>query len=35
MNLEEKQGFEHALSIGRGGVWLNLTEDQYLKLLRR
>lgn len=27
---EEQQHFEHATSIGRGGIWLNLTEEQYL-----
>ena len=24
---------DYAISIGRGGIWLNLTPDQYLKLL--
>jgi hypothetical protein len=32
MNLEVLQAFEHALSIGRGGVWLTLTDEQYRKL---
>jgi len=29
---EERQAFEYALTIGRGGVDLSLTEDQYRKL---
>ena len=35
--LEDEQGLEHGISIGRGGVWLSLTEEQYqrLKLGRR
>jgi hypothetical protein len=24
--------FDHAVSIGRGGVWLSLTQEQYAKL---
>lgn len=35
MTTEERQGFEHAISTGRGSVWLSLTEEQYQKLLRR
>jgi hypothetical protein len=31
-SLEDRQSFEHGLSIGRGGVWLTLSEDQYRKL---
>jgi len=29
MNLEDRQAFEHGLSIGRGGIWLNLNGPQY------
>jgi len=32
LNLEGRQGLEHALRNGRGGVWLELTEEQYRKL---
>ncbi len=32
MNLEDRQAFEHGLSIGRGEVWLNLTAAQYAAL---
>jgi hypothetical protein len=32
IDLEAQQAIHHALQIGRGGVWLNLTEDQYQKL---
>jgi hypothetical protein len=31
-SLEDRQSFEHGLSIGRGGVWLTLSEEQYRKL---
>jgi len=34
MNLEARQGIEHGISIGRGGVWLFLTPEQYAKLKR-
>ena len=30
--LEDRQAFDYALTIGRGGVNLNLTEEQYKKL---
>jgi hypothetical protein len=33
-NLETKQAMEHGIEIGRGGVWLELTQDQYQKLLK-
>lgn len=33
--LEDRQGLEHGISIGRGGVWLSLTDEQYSKLKRR
>jgi hypothetical protein len=32
MNLETEQAIRHGIEIGRGGVWLNLTEEQYRKL---
>ena len=32
MNLESLQALEHGIEIGRGGVWLELTEEQYQKL---
>lgn len=31
-NLETLQGLEHAITLGRGGVWLELSEEQYRKL---
>ena len=27
--LEDKAAFEHAIECGRGGIWLELTEEQY------
>jgi hypothetical protein len=30
--LEDRHALEHGLSIGRGGAWLTLNEDQYRKL---
>lgn len=32
MNLESRQALDHGIEIGRGGVWLELTEEQYRKL---
>lgn len=32
MNLEKRHAFDYAIGMGRGGVWLELTEEQYLKL---
>ena len=32
LNLEHRQGVEHGILAGRGGVWLNLTLEQYRKL---
>jgi hypothetical protein len=32
LNLETEQANRHGIDIGRGGVWLNLSEDQYQKL---
>jgi len=31
-NLESRQALEHGISVGRGGVFLTLTEEQYSKL---
>jgi len=31
-NLESKQALAHAINMGRGGVFLNLTSAQYAKL---
>jgi hypothetical protein len=33
-NLESRQALDQAIEIGRGGVFLNLTEGQYAKLKR-
>jgi hypothetical protein len=33
-NLESRQALDQAIAIGRGGVFLNLTEEQYAKLNR-
>src|SRR5437764_217971 len=30
MNLESLQALDHGIEIGRGGVWMELTEEQYL-----
>jgi len=35
LRLEDRQAFEHGLSIGRGGLLLNLTTEQYAALARR
>ena len=32
--LEDRQAFEYAIEKGRGSIWLNLTEEQYQKLMR-
>jgi len=32
LNLEAEQAIQHGINIGRGGIWLNLTDDQYKKL---
>jgi hypothetical protein len=34
MNLETRNMVEHAISKGRGGIYLQLTGEQYLKLKR-
>ena len=32
LNLEGRQALQHAIEVGRGGIWLTLTEEQYRKL---
>jgi hypothetical protein len=32
LNLETRQALDHCIEIGRGGVWLELTEEQYVRL---
>ena len=34
-NLESRHALDQAIEIGRGGVFLNLTEEQYAKLMKR
>jgi len=31
-NLESRQALDQAIKIGRGGAFLNLTEEQYARL---
>jgi hypothetical protein len=33
-NTEARQALQYGINIGRGGVFLNLTEEQYCKLKR-
>lgn len=33
-NLQDRQALDYGLATGRGGVWLQLTEEQYLRLKR-
>jgi hypothetical protein len=35
LNLEGRQAIQHGIDIGRGGIWLELTEEQYAKLRKR
>jgi hypothetical protein len=35
LTLENKQSIENAIAMGRGSIWLDLTEEQYAKLKRR
>jgi hypothetical protein len=35
MVLESRQALDHGIEIGRGGVWLELSEEQYQKLKAR
>jgi hypothetical protein len=30
--LEDRQALEYAIEKGRGSIWLNLTQEQYIKL---
>jgi hypothetical protein len=32
LTLEERQSLQRAIDMGRGGMWLELTEEQYRKL---
>jgi hypothetical protein len=32
LNLEAEQAIRHGIEIGRGGLWLSLSEDQYRKM---
>ena len=32
MNLEGRQALQQAVDMGRGGIWLELSEQQYRKL---
>jgi hypothetical protein len=34
-NLEAAQMLRHGIQLGRGGVWLSLSEEQYQKLKKR
>jgi hypothetical protein len=34
MDLEARQAIKHGIEIGRGGIWLNLTSEQYAKLAK-
>lgn len=34
LNLEARQSIDHAIAIGRGGIWLELNQEQYEKLTR-
>ncbi|UWZ85166.1 hypothetical protein [Occallatibacter riparius] len=35
MNLEARQSLDHGIEIGRGGMWLDLSEEQYRRLKHR
>lgn len=34
MNLEARQALDHGIEIGRGGIWLELSEEQYQTILK-
>jgi hypothetical protein len=34
-DLADRQAFDHGIAIGRGGAYLNLTDEQYAALKRR
>ena len=31
-NLQDRQALDYGLGIGRGGVWLQVSEEQYMRL---
>lgn len=35
LTLKNRQSIENAIAMGRGSIWLDLTEEQYAKLKRR
>ena len=35
LTLENRQSIENAIAMGRGSIWLDLTEEQYAKLKKR
>jgi hypothetical protein len=35
LSLETRQALDHGIEIGRGGIWLELSQEQYQKLLLR
>jgi hypothetical protein len=35
LNLEGRQAIQHGIDIGRGEIWLELSEEQYAKLKKR
>jgi hypothetical protein len=35
MNLEGRQALQQGIDKGRGGIWLELSDDQYRKLKGR
>ena len=35
MNTEGRHALDHAIEIGRGGIWLELTHEQYAKVKKR
>jgi len=34
-NLQDRQALDYGLETGRGGVWLQVTEEQYMRLKKR
>jgi hypothetical protein len=35
LNLEGRQALDHGIETGRGGLWLDLSEEQYAKLKKK
>ena len=35
LNLEGRQAIQHGIDMGRGGIWLERTEEKYAKLRKR